>query len=325
MLHRRALMLTALIAAMAAPGARAAPALRVGVLRYGSFSWELDVLHRHGFDSEAGIALALQEYAGSPAAQVALQAGAVDLIVQDWLWVSRQRASGEDWSFVPFSDALGALIVPSASKITQLPDLEGRQLGVAGSPLDKSWIILRAYAKRRYKFDLARETKPSFGAPALLAQEMDSGRLDAMLTFWPFAARAEAQGLRRVLPMAEAVAGLGIPSGAPVVGYVFSARWARENAALLAGFLAAATKAQTLLATSDDEWRAIAALTRAKSDAELALLRDYYRAGIPHLSEKSEEAAASALYDVLSATGGVALVGSAKTVAPGTFWPVGLS
>jgi len=324
MLRRRALVSTAL-AVLAAPGARAAPSLRVGVLRFGSFSWELDVIRRHGFASMAGIALATHEYAGSPAAQVALQAGEVDMIVQDWLWVSRQRTSGADWSFVPFSNALGALVVPGTSKILSLPDLAGRQLGVAGSPLDKSWIILRAYAERHDKFDLARETRPSFGAPALLAQELDSGRLDAMLTFWPFAARAEAAGMRRVLNMAAAVAGLGIPPGAPFVGYVFSARWAAENKALLDGFLAAAARAQALLENSDDEWRALAPLTRAKTPAELTLLRDYYRAGIPHAWGKSEEDAAAALYDVLAATGGVALVGPAKSVAPGTFWPTGLS
>lgn len=328
MLRRRAVLKTAFAGALGAAAprlAQAGPALRIGVLRFGSFSWALDVMRRHGFDTAAGVALDMRPYAGSPAAQVALQAGEVDLIMQDWLWVARQRGGGADWSFIPFSSALGSVIVPATSPIRTLSDLAGQRLGVAGSALDKSWLILRAYAERHDHLDLAHATRPSFGAPALLGEELRAGRLDAELTFWPFAARAEAAGMRRVLAMETAVAGLGIAPEVPFVGYVFSARWAEAHRGLLDGFVAAAAKAQALLATSDAEWDAIAPLTGAANAAELEKLRDAYRAGIPRLSPAATEAAASALFHVLAATGGAALVGDAKALAPGTFWQAGLS
>jgi NitT/TauT family transport system substrate-binding protein len=114
--------------------------------------------------------------------QVALQAGHVDMIVVDWLWVARQRAAGDDWSFVPFSNAVGALIAAAVSSVRDVPDLAGRTLGVAGSPLDKSWLILRAYATQHHGIDLNARANISFGAHPLLAEQMKAGRLDALLT-----------------------------------------------------------------------------------------------------------------------------------------------
>ncbi|WP_244434149.1 hypothetical protein [Azospirillum sp. B506] len=69
--------------------------VRAGVLKFGTVSWELDTVRAHGFDRQAGIALQLVELAGNPATQIALQAGAVEIIVSDWLWVSRMRSKGE--------------------------------------------------------------------------------------------------------------------------------------------------------------------------------------------------------------------------------------
>ncbi len=138
------------------------------------------------------------------------------MIVVDWLWVARQRASGADWSSVPFSDAVGALIVPPDSPVHEVPDLAGRALGIAGSPLDKSWLILRAYASQRYGIDLNAVANKSFGPPPLLAEQMKAGRLDALLTYWQFAAKAEAAGARRLLAVEDAVAALGVSSGVPL-------------------------------------------------------------------------------------------------------------
>ena len=79
---------------LAVTTAQAEPAIRVGSLRYGTLSWELDVIAHHGLDEKHGVRIDTLELAGSPAGQLALQAGRVDMIVSDWLWVSRQRAAG---------------------------------------------------------------------------------------------------------------------------------------------------------------------------------------------------------------------------------------
>ncbi|HEV2677430.1 MAG TPA: ABC transporter substrate-binding protein [Aliidongia sp.] len=319
---RRALLLALASAPLAFRVAQAAGApVRIGVLRFGTVSWELEVIRRHGLDRAQGVALQPVEFAAAQATQVALQAGAVDMVALDWLWVSRQRSDGADWTFVPFSNAVGGLVAPAASPIRSVADLPGRKLGIAGSPLDKSWLILRAYAQRRHGIDLDMAVEKTFGAPPLLAEQLKAGRLDAMLTFWPFAAKAEAAGMRSVLAIDAAVDALGIANPVPVVGYVFSDRWAELNRAALGGFLAALARARAILATDDAEWQTLAPLTGAADDAELQRLKAWYRRGIPVHWGSAEQGAAAQLFQVLADIGGPALVGSAKSIAPGTFWP----
>src|SRR5579859_5132256 len=79
-----ALAVTAM-AALAGLPARAAdlPVVRVGVLKFGTVSWELDVLRRHGLDRAHGIVVEPLELAGKDGAAVALQGGAVDVILTD--------------------------------------------------------------------------------------------------------------------------------------------------------------------------------------------------------------------------------------------------
>ena len=319
---RRALLGAGLSAVAMSLRAAPAPPIRVGVLRYGTVSWELDVIRHHALDLAAQIAVVPVELAAAQAAQVALQAGEVDMIVVDWLWVIRQRNAGADWTFIPFSDAVGALIAPSGSPVKAVPDLVGRALGIAGSPLDKSWLILRAYATQRYNIDLDAVANKSFGPPPLLGEQMKAGRLDALLTYWPFAAKAEAGGARRILDVEDAVGALGIGTGVPYIGYTFSQHWAEQNPALIGGFINASRAARAVLATSDTEWQRVKPITGAADDAELARLREWYRRGIPRNWGEPERRAAAQLFELMAKIGGPALVGPISTVPSGTFWPV---
>lgn len=314
-ISRRALLLSPLCAALPA---RAVPVVSVGTLRFGSVAWELDVMRTHGLDASNGISVAPVEFAAAQATQVALQAGRVDTVVQDWIWVSRQRASGADWTFSPTSAALGAVVVPAASPIRTVADLAGRKLGIAGSPLDKSWLLLRAHGQQAFGLDLDTRVTKEFGPPPLLAEQMSAGRLDAVLTYWPFAAKAEAGGMRRLVAMEDVVTALGLPPGVPFLGYVFSDAWASQGAA--EPFLRAAAQARVILAKSDAEWERIAPLTGAAGPAELQALRAWYRRGIPGAWDAATQGAAGRLYDVMAAIGGTALVGPATRLAPGTFW-----
>lgn len=319
--RRRALRILGGIAAMlpCAPRLLAQPAadMRIGVLKFGTVSWMLDVLRRHGFDAAEGVRLEIVELASGQATQVALQSGRVDAIVGDLLWVARQRASGADWAFVPYSTALGAVEVPADSAIRAFEDLAGKRLGIAGTPLDKSWLLLRLLSIRRLGRDLDGAVEKVFGAPPLLGEQFAVGRLDAVLTYWPFAARLEAGGARRLIGMDEVVRALGVDEPVALVGYIVSERWARQSRNALSAFLKAARRAEAVLATSDEEWRAIAPLTRAASEAELVRLRDAFRAGIPQQSGAGE-ASVARLYALLAEIGGEALAGPATTLPPGT-------
>ena len=300
-------------------GAAGRPAIRIGILQFGSVAWQIDVIRRHGLAEAEGVGIEPVILAANQATLVALQAGSVDVIVSDLLWVARQRATGADWSFHPYSTALGAVEVPAASPIRSLADLPGHRLGIAGTALDKSWLILRLLAQRQNGRDLDEVVEKSFGAPPLLAEQLAAGRLDALLTYWQFAARLEARGARRLLGMGEAVRALGIAEPVPLVGYVLSAAWAKEHASSTAAFFRACRHAEEILLRSDEEWRTIAPLTGAANPVELERLRDAFRDGIPRGDETAMRVAAENLYDLLARIGGEALVGPSRTLPPGTF------
>jgi NitT/TauT family transport system substrate-binding protein len=293
--------------------------IRVGILKFGSVGWQLDVIKRHAIDRAEGIRIETLELASNQATLVALQAGRVDTIVSDLFWVALQRSSGADWSFSPYSSALGAVVVPAGSPLRSFDDIAGHRLGVAGSPLDKSWLLLRLLSRQRGGRDLDASVEKSFGAPPLLAEQLATGRLDAILTYWQFAARLEAGGARRLLGMDEVMRELGFADPVPLVGYVFSRAWAMRNRAVFDGFRRAGARADEIMARSDEEWLTLAPLTGAASAAELDRLRDAFRRGIPTRPDRATREAAERLCQLLARVGGVPLVGTGTTLPEGIF------
>jgi NitT/TauT family transport system substrate-binding protein len=299
--------------------ALAASKVRLGALKFGTVSWELDTIKHHGFDADNGIDLDVIYFAGEDATNVAMLAGGVDIIVTDWLWVSRQRSSGDDVTLVPYSSAVGAIMVKDASPIRMPTDLVDRKIGVAGGPLDKSWLLLQALFRRDYGIDLPERNEIVFGAPPLISEKAMQGELDAVLNFWHFCARLEAGGFRRLVSAQDAASALGATGPVAAIGYVFHDKWARDNPQAITGFLKASAAAKKLLATSDEEWLRLAPLIKAEGK-ELEKLRDRYREGIPTRPIAEEQADAAKLYHVLAEIGGEKLVGQATEMAPGTFW-----
>jgi len=301
----------------------AATKIKIGALKFGSFSWLLDTIQRNGFDKAEGIGIDVVPLASTEATRVGLLSQSLDLIVTDWLWVSRERSSGANFTFSPFSSELGALMVPPNSVIKSMDDLKGKRLGVAGGPLDKSWLMLVAYTLRVAFFDLRRETTPVFGAPPLLAEKLERGDIDAVLEYWPYAARLEGKGFKQLIAMGDLPLELGARGQVVMVGFVFSESWASSNDQVIRGFLRAAAKANQLLATSDEEWQRLRPRMQVENDAEFEALKKFYREGIPNRSSADNEADAKILYQFLRVLGGEELFGPATDLAPGTFWKEG--
>ncbi|RUU58997.1 ABC transporter substrate-binding protein [Mesorhizobium sp. M2C.T.Ca.TU.002.02.1.1] len=299
--------------------ASAASKVRIGVLKFGTVSWELDTLKHHGFDAANGIDLDVIYFAGEDATNVAMLADAIDMIVTDWLWVSRQRSDGGDVTLAPYSTSVGAIMVKDASPIRTIADLKGKKIGVAGGALDKSWLLIQALARRDHGLDLPSVSDVVFGAPPLISQKAIQGELDAALNFWHFCARLEADGFRRLIGAGDAQMALGASGPVSALGYVFHDKWANDNPQAARSFLKASAQAKDLLARSDEEWLRLAPVIRAEG-RELAKLRDRYREGIPRRPVAEEAADAGRLYRVLAGIGGEKLVGSASEMAPGTFW-----
>jgi NitT/TauT family transport system substrate-binding protein len=246
--------------------------------------------------------------------------GAVDAIVEDWLFVSRQRASGAPLTFIPYSSSVGAVMVPDGSGIASLADLKGKKLGVAGGPLDKGWLMLQAFAQSSAAIDLEEEVEVVYAAPPLLNEKLKSGELAAVLNYWHFGARLEAEGYRRLVGVGEAQEALGVPASVPQLGYVFKEEWAEANAALVLAFARASRAAKALMKTSDEEWQRLMPLTRAENEAVQDAFMRRYREGIVERWGDVEREQAAKLYAQLAKLGGEQLVGASETLAPGTFW-----
>lgn len=291
--------------------AQALETVRVGVLQFGTVQWELSAMQALKLDQAHGFQLEQLALAGKDATTVALRGATVDIIMTDWPWVSAQRQTGADYRFVTHSSAAGQLLVAANSPITTLAELRGKRLGVAGGALDKNWLILRRYAQQQ-GLDLERETQPQFAAPPLLGELLQRGELDGLLTFWHFAARAQAQGQRPLLSVQQMLSALGADEHTPLLGWVFSEAWAKQHPHALAGFLRASRATKQALLSDDQLWQTqIRPLMQVNSEAEFIALRDAYRRSIPAHVGPQDARAAELLNRVLA---------NGEQLAPGTFW-----
>src|SRR6267143_7177581 len=258
----RILLATVVFAGTPGAPSRAAETIRIAVQKTGTFAWELAVIRAHGLDSQANLAIEVSELASPEAGKIALRSGTADIILSDWLWVSRERSLGAKLTFYPYSSALGAVMVPASSPLRSVADLKGRKLAVAGGPIDKSWLLLQARAKQD-GVDLKSDATIVYGAPPLLAAKMLDGEMDATINYWNFCAALEAKGFRRLVGIEDLLPKLGAKDRIAMVGYVFDEGWGNANRDLLSRFIAMTRAAKDILSTSDAEWETIAPLTGA--------------------------------------------------------------
>lgn len=295
------------------------PVVRAATLERGTLNWELQTIIQNGLDEKHGFQLEAQGYADNPATRIALEGDAADIAVADWIWVARQRADGKDYVAMPYSTAVGGLVVPEGSDVQSLQDLAGGKIGIAGGPLDKSWLILRAYAEQEYGLDLAAETEQVYGAPPLIFKSAQQGETDGAINFWHFLARMKAAGMREVISVGEAAEALGLDPETPLLTYYMKGEWAEANPELVSGLYRASREAKALL-QEDAAWEGIRDLV-ASDDAEFERLQEGFREGIPAAGPVDVEGAGKML-QVMADLGGEDLVGQATSVPEGLFLEV---
>src|SRR6516162_184385 len=100
------LALALVMAFATATDAPAADRIRMAVQRTSTLAWELDVIKTHGLDRKADLAIESVELASTEAGKIALKGGSADLMLSDWLWVTRERSLGDNLVFYPSSSTL---------------------------------------------------------------------------------------------------------------------------------------------------------------------------------------------------------------------------
>ncbi|HWO99472.1 MAG TPA: ABC transporter substrate-binding protein [Methylococcus sp.] len=293
------LLLPVILTASAAFG-EGDPTIRIGMLASGTVNWEVTAARNEGFDQASGIAIEGIRLASPDAAKIALQGDAVDLIVTDWIWVAQQRAAGQaDFTFIPYSAHQGVVLVRADAPIDSLVGLKGKRIGVAGGGLDKNWLLLRGVMMEKYGFDPETAAEPVFGAPPLLTEQLRLGRLDALLAYWHFAVKLEAEGYRRLVDGNALLESLGADPQMASLGFVFRERWARQRGEVLQSFLRAMNSARDALCSVDEIWGKVAFLTgEARPEIQQAL-RKGYCAGRSTVTGPVQQASAEKVWALL--------------------------
>ena len=323
MLSRRGVLAAAALASLPAipcPARAAAPAIRLGSLPFGTVAWEAAVIRARGLDAANGFTLDVVRLAGSDAARIAFMGGQVDAIIGDLLWAARLGNEGRAVRFVPYSTSEGAVMVPGGSPVKGLKDLAGKRLGVAGGPLDKNWLLLKARARDAAGFDVETGAEIAYGAPPLITLKLEQGALDAALTYWTNCARLEAKGFRRLISADDMMRALGATGSVALIGYLFEAATVAQKPEAVAAFVRAARAAKDLLATDASAWEIVRPLMAAEDDATYEALRREYLAGIPRRPLADERGDGERLYAVMSRLGGERLVGAGAGLPPGLYY-----
>ncbi len=294
--------------------------IKLAVLKYGTVNWELNVIKHHKLDEKYGINIDITYLTNKNASAIALMSDAVDMIVTDWIWVSRQRDKGENFSLIPYSTAAGAIMVPKDSYINSINDLKNVQIGIAGGSIDKSWILIRAYTIKKFGYDIAKNIEPAYAAPPLINGMVTRGELDGALNYWNYSARLKALNFKNIISVTDVLPSLGIGETLPLIGYVFREEWAKNNPKTIKSFMAASNEARKILASSDEEWKRIKKITGAKNQETLNALKEGFRKGIPNEDTNEYIIPIKNAFKILANLGGKDLVGDSKELANGVIW-----
>jgi NitT/TauT family transport system substrate-binding protein len=153
-----------------------------------------------------------------------------------------------------------------------------------------------------------------------VTEEFRSGRLDACLNYWTYAARLQGIGAREIITMAEVVKALGISPTPTLVGFIWSEKGAKEKQVPINALLAAASEANAVLAKSEEAWERLRAIVKPATDDEFTSIKAAFRAGIPQSWGSAETQSAEQLTNLLIKLGDTELVGDGTRFDPNLFY-----
>lgn len=212
------------------------------------------VIKKYGLDKKHGFTLEVVSYSDQKSATAAIQSGAAEMVVFDWLATARLRAAGTPVvSIAPFLTYVNSVMVPKASPLKTLADLKGQRVGVAHKT-GFDWIIMQAAAQQLYKMDIGKDAEVREGAVPLLRGLIEKGDLDATQMWNSLAPEMLASGrYRTMVDIRDLTQQMGLPT-VPFLLFSMREDYAKQHPGNARAFVAAYRDAVEVLMTQDEVW-----------------------------------------------------------------------
>lgn len=213
------------------------------------------------------------------------------------------------------------MVVNANSDIKSFEDLKGKELGIGGGVFDKNWLLLRAYTKSKYKFDLKDIVNPIFTSAPIVYKKMEDRSFQAGINFWHFNAKLESKNIKPLIEMKDVYKEFGINEEVSFVGWTFSRNFALQKKELINSFLEASYESKKILNENNQEWDRIKKIMDVNNDKDFEALKNGYKAGIIKDFDTTKDLTdLRKVFKILLEEGGEELVGKSTILEEETFW-----
>jgi NitT/TauT family transport system substrate-binding protein len=247
-------ILTGLVAAGLAltvlPG-KAETALRIGVVSRTIFYLPAWTAVEQGFFKAEGIDPKIEVYDGAHKIFTDLQAGAVQIGISSIETVIQDGYKGGTLRLVAGSAQRPPHFIIAQPEIKTLADLKGKTIGVV-SMHEGTTFFIKDIAKAG-GFALADVKVEAVGGSPTRARLLKERKIDAGLQPYPLSYEAEAAGFSNLGAIAKLVPDYQFTS------VIVDTKWAKQNRALLVGFLRALRKGTEYMFAHPDQSAALGA------------------------------------------------------------------
>jgi NitT/TauT family transport system substrate-binding protein len=220
----------------------------------GTSGWILTTIRKLQLEKKYNFQLEVVSVANTPMTANALQSGAGDIGVFQFLDIMKMRKAGNPVVGVGPFLAWGAnhILVPKDSSIKTIGDLKGKKLGIFHRT-DIDWILIQGLAKSNYKLT-DKDIGIHEGAAPLLGGLVQSGQLDAVTMYNNLTPNLVATGNAKVMVwIRDLITELGLPP-MPFLFYGVREAYLAAHPQNVRAYLAAYRDAVAFLRTDDNIW-----------------------------------------------------------------------
>jgi NitT/TauT family transport system substrate-binding protein len=269
-------------------------------------------MQKYKLDKKYGFEMVIVPVGTSQSALTALQAEGADVIVADFMFLSRAMHAGvKTIGIGPILKWADHMVVPTNSPIKNLCDLKGKKVGTVLKSASY-WLVIRAAALRQCNFDLEKDATIQEGGVALLRGLIENGQLDATFTFNNVTPAMTVTGKFRVLAqMSELIGQIGLPPDAPFLLFGAQTDYAAAHPKNLRAFMAAYREAVQILAVDDEAWVEQGRIMKME-DSSIPLVREEMRADLLSKFDPTTEAGIRKTFDIMLTTAGPEVLGMRK-------------